>query len=60
MGSNAEVSYHGMNLPIKNEKTLITMQKIDEVKQVLSKMTKTEMVDESEESKLSNLLTNYY
>lgn len=45
-----------MKLPIKNEKTLITLQNLEEVQQVLSKLNKTEMVDESEES---NKLSTY-
>lgn len=54
LSGHAEISYHGMKLPIKNEKTLITLQNLEEVQQVLSKLNKTEMVDESEESNKLN------
>lgn len=57
--NSAEVNYHGKSLPIKNEKTLLAMQRIDELSKVISKMdsTKLEVDEESGEStKLSNKL----
>lgn len=57
--NSAEVDYHGKRLPIKNEKTLLAMQKIDELSKVISKLdsTKLQVEEESEESsRLSNHL----
>ncbi len=56
---SAEIVYHGKTLPIKNEKTLLAMQKIEELTKVISKMDtdKMELDEESgEPNKLSNIL----
>ena len=55
---SVEIAYHGKTLPIKNEKTLLAMQKIEELGKVIHKMdgNQADIDDESGEStKLSNL-----
>ena len=54
--NNVEITYHGKVLPIKNEKTLIAMQKIDELSKVIHKMDSNQMEvmeDSGESTKLS-------
>jgi len=50
--NSVEINYHGKVLPIKNEKTLIAMQKIDELSKVINKMDSKQMevIEESGES----------
>lgn len=54
--NSAEVAYHGKSLPIKNEKTLLAMQKIDELSKVISKLdsSKLEVEEDSEENSRLN------
>jgi len=55
---SAEIVYHGKTLPIKNEKTLLAMQKIDELTKVISKM-ETDKMELDEESGEPNKLNSF-
>ena len=56
---SAEIVYHGKTLPIKNEKTLLAMQKIDELTKVISKM-ETDKMELDEESGEPNKLSIFF
>lgn len=56
---SAEIVYHGKTLPIKNEKTLLAMQKIDELSKVISKMDSTKMELDEESGESTKLSTNF-
>jgi signal recognition particle subunit SRP68 len=55
---SAEIVYHGKTLPIKNEKTLLAMQKIEELTKVISKMD-TDKMELDEESGEPNKLNSF-
>mmetsp|Transcript_18005 Transcript_18005/g.15721 ORF Transcript_18005/g.15721 Transcript_18005/m.15721 type:complete len:270 (+) Transcript_18005:733-1542(+) len=61
VGSGTEIKYHGEQIPIKNEKMVIALTKIRELKEALDKFKHSnEIIDESDEARRMSLFIDLF